>query len=196
MATRERQAVLSSRRSRLSNVSQRPTPRPPVEPPVPFLRRPMTLTLAVLDEIAASLAREGIRVGGALARRHTAAVHVDPKAPSPQPDSGTDFVGRFEVPTTDNEGNPFPAALLVSLMRDLYDRMSGASFLEVAGIWRGDDGTFFVDLSIAVEVWTNDRARLIEFIERVRRLLGQKAIALRIYRPEFVWINEPEADAS
>lgn len=192
MTTRERQAVRAAPQAR----AYRAPGAPAAEPPSPLLRRPMTLTLAALDEVAASLAREGVQVGGALARHHTIVRQAEPTS-SPTPSAtGELFVGRFEIPTTDNDGNPFPVPLLASVLRDLYDRMSGASFLELAGLWRDDDGTFYVDLSIAVEVWTADRTGLLEFISRVRRLLGQKSIALRIYRPEFVWVNDtPEVSS-
>lgn len=192
MAARERQAVRQAPQAR----APRPSVHPAAEAPVPLLRRPMAFTLSAIDEIAASLAREGVRIGGAFARRHTVMRQVEVKPSLPPEGEGDEFVGRFEIPTTDNDGNPFAVSLVAAVLHDLYDRMGGASFLELAGLWRGDDGTFYADLSIAVEVWTRDRSGLLEFIGRTCRLLDQKSIALRIYRPEFVWVDSTREGAS
>lgn len=160
----------------------RPTPtRPP----------PARTALSLLGALADALADEGVLIRGALARNAT------PRAPVPtsvavELVSEVPFVARFEIPLTTNDGVPFPVAVLVPLLRDLYERMGGATVTNALGVWRDDAGAFCIDASLTVEVWTSDREGLVAFLGRVRRDLDQDAIALRITRPEFMWIERKE----
>lgn len=144
-----------------------------------------------LENLTAALAREGIEVRGALTRRSspTAALTM---TPSTSGEGDAAFVAHFEIATTDNDGRPFSLPLIVALLRDLYNQFGGATFREQAGIWRSSDGVCFADISIGVEVWTADRPRLVAFVERVRRTLRQKEIAVRIERAEFVAVSDAE----
>lgn len=148
----------------------------------------MKATLSLLCTLADALAAEGVVIRGALAR--TAAPKAAP--PTSDPTSATPFIARFEIPLTTNDGVPFSVGILVPLLRDLYERMGGATVTDALGIWRDGTGAFCLDTSLTVEVWTSDREGLVTFLDRVRRDLDQDAVALRITRPEFVWIEREE----
>ncbi len=165
--------------------------RRPAEPAAQHAQRPIALTLAVLNDLAESLACEGIEVRGAFARMRPALATRDALLLPKPPCKGEDFVGHFTIPTTDNDGNPFSLALLLSILRELYERTGGVSFREAVGLWRDEEGACYVDLLIGVEVWTSDREGLVAFIRGVCGKLGQKCIPLRIERAEFVWIEGP-----
>ena len=163
---------------------------PRVALPTPLQPRPMERIMEALADLSVGLADEGIEVGGVFAqpqviprlpvREEAAAIDAD----------GEDFVARFDLPTTRNDAVPVPRSLILALVREMYDEFGGASFLEVAGLWRDERGACFVDVSIAVEVWTSDRERLVAFVERACQTLGQKAIPIRIYRPEFITVRD------
>lgn len=160
--------------------------------PTPTRRPSARTALSLLGALADALAAEGILIRGALARN--AAL----RAPSPTPVavegvSEVPFVARFEIPLTTNDGVPFPVAVFVPLLRDLYERMGGATVTEAVGVWRDDAGAFCLDASLTVEVWTSDREGLVAFLRRLRHDLDQDAVALRITRPEIVWIERKEA---
>lgn len=146
--------------------------------------------LRLLGTLADALAAEGIEIRGALARA------VKPKEPPPatpaEQTSEVPFVARFEIPTTANDGTPFSMAVLLPILRDLYERMGGATVADAVGVWRERSNAFCLDISLTVEVWTTDQEGLVAFLERVRRDLDQDAIVLRITRPEFVWIKRRE----
>ncbi len=161
-----------------------------LEPSAPYIRRPLEVTLVVLNDLAASLAREGIEIRGAFARVHKTRAPAKRRTLKKPPVNGKDFIGHFSIPTTDNHGNPFPASLLLSILSRLYKGMGGASFRETVGLWR-DKGSCYLDLLIAVEVWTGDRERLVALVRWVCKKLGQQCIPLRIERAEFVWIEGP-----
>lgn len=163
-----------------------------VEHPAPALRRPMALTYEVLDRMATTFDSLGIPVRGAMARRASSSMVRDVAADTDGGGGTETFVARFDLPTTDNAGRPVPVSVLLSLLTRLYERMDGASFTEVAGVWRDKTGAFYVDLSIGVEVWTGDRKGLVAFVEEARRELGQECIPVRICRPEFIWVAEPK----
>jgi|GEM_PF-4817155 len=153
----------------------------------------MTRTLEVLDALADVLAAKGIEIRGAFARSGVViAGSREPSTPRDRPSEGEKFVGHFAIPTTDNRGNPFPSSMLLSILLDLYELAGGASFHETVGLWE-DEGVCYIDLLIGIEVWSGDRAGLVTLIEKVRALLRQKSIPLRIERSEFVWIGQASA---
>lgn len=153
---------------------------------------PTAVTLAALHGLAAELDRDGTRVRGAFAPFYRSARTVTMASPPPESSTSPGFVGRFTLPTTDNDGTPFPTSVFVALFRELYEQHGGASFSDVTGIWRSEDGSCYVDRSIAIEVWTSDPAALVRFVEQARRALRQDCIPLRLERPKFVWVAGPE----
>ncbi len=176
-----------STRPRRSARAYRPRGAPRTRPP-PARPPSMKATLSLLCTLADALAAEGVVIRGALAR--TAAPKAAP--PTSDPTSATPFIARFEIPLTTNDGVPFSVGILVPLLRDLYERMGGATVTDALGIWRDGTGAFCLDTSLTVEVRTSDREGLVTFLDRVRRDLDQDAVALRITRPEFVWIEREE----
>lgn len=158
--------------------TDRPFPSPP---------RP---ALSLLEALADSLAEEGITIRGAFARGTAPGT---PPSPAPAPATTSEvFAARFELPTTGNDGTAFAPAVILGLLRDLHERMGGATFIEAVGVWRDRQGTWCLDLVLAVEVWTHDRAGLVDYVRRARRELDQDAMAIRITRPEFVWVDRAE----
>ncbi len=174
-------------RERSPHRSQRPlrpwrTDRPFPPPPRP--------ALSLLEALAGSLAEEGITIRGAFARG--TASGTPPPLPTSSATAPEVFAARFELPTTGNDGTPFTPAVILGLLRDLHERMGGATFIEAVGVWRDHDGAWCFDLVLAVEVWTHDRAGLLDYVRRARRELDQDAMAIRITHPEFVWVDRAE----
>ncbi len=156
----------------------------PARPPRP----PEGTALSLLRALAEALEAEGVVIRGAFARAKGRAM----APPFVQPEGVTNdtvYDARFEIPTTANDGTPFPVAVLVPLLRDLYERTGGATVIDALGVWRDGPKTACFDVSLTVEVCTSDREGLLAFLERVRRDLDQDAIMLRITRPELVWIR-------
>lgn len=166
------------------------------ERPTRSLRRPMTPALTLLEALAVSLAAEGVEIRGALAHAPRAVTLRLVAEATPAAEGGELVVGRFEIPTTTNHGEPFPHGVLLPLLHDLYVSMGGATFLETVGLWRADDGAFCLDLSLAVEVWTRSPTRLEAFVRRVASELDQEVIALRLTRPDFLWVTPMEGGES
>lgn len=148
--------------------------------------------LSLVEALTDALAAEGVSIRGALARSTAPRVSA-PTSIATEPVNGAPFVARFEIPLTTNAGVPFPVGVLVPLLRDLYERMGGATVTDAVGLWRDHEGAFCLDTSLTVEVWTSDEAGLVAFLERMRYDLDQDAVGLRITRPEFVWIERKEA---
>jgi len=159
--------------------TDRPFPPPP---------RP---ALSLLEALADSLAEEGITIRGAFARGAAPGTPPPPLTP-PSATASEVFAARFELPTTGKDGAPFVPAVILGLLRDLHERMGGATFIEAVGVWRDRQGVWCFDLVLAVEVWTHDRAGLVDYVRRARRELDQEAMAIRITRPEFVWVDRAE----
>lgn len=172
-----RLSPIPSRRARgraLRGRAEQPVPQVPASP------------RSLLERLAAMLADEGATVRGAFARHEGAGV----PAPPPPPASAVEaFTARFELPMTDNDGRPFPASVLLPLLRDLLERMGGATFSEAVGVWRDRQGASYFDLVVAVEVWTHDRTSLHDFVRRARLVLEQDEIAIRTTSPEFVRVG-------
>ncbi len=163
----------------------------PRVPPARSPRPPEGTALSLLRALAEALETEGVVIRGAFARAGGRAM----APPFVQPEEVTNdavYDARFEIPTTANDGTPFPASVLVALLRDLYKRTGGATVIDALGVWRDGPKAACFDVSLTVEVCTSDREGLVAFLERVRRDLDQDAIALRITRPEFVWIERGE----
>jgi len=176
-SARERSPHRSQRALRLWR-----TDRPLSPPPRP--------ALSLLDALADSLAEEGITIRGAFTKGTMPG--APPPPPPPSATAAEVFVARFELPTTGNDGTPFAPAVILGLLRDLHERMGGATFIEAVGVWRDHQGAWCFDLVLAVEVWTHDRAGLVDYVRRARRELDQDAMAIRITRPEFVWVDRAE----
>lgn len=162
-------------------------------PPSPgSVRRPMELAHALLNELTAALAAEGVQIRGAFAPYH----HVtSPRDFVPAVEAtGELLVVHFELPTTSNLGVPFGRDVLFLLVRELYREMRGASFFESAGMWQDKQGAFCGDLSIGVEVWTRDLARLEKFVLHAADVLSQDEIVLRITRADFRVLRPAKGD--
>lgn len=157
---------------------------PPARPPGP----PEGAALSFLRSLAEALDAEGVVIRGAFARAGGRTM----APPFVQPEGATNdavYNARFEVPMTANDGTPFPVAVLLPILRDLYECTGGATVIDALGVWRDGPKAACFDVSLTVEVCTSDREGLVAFLKRVRRDLDQDAIVLRITRPELVWIR-------
>lgn len=147
---------------------------------------PVDPVRALVEDLATTLAAEGIPIRGAF-RRPRANVAMRSRIPAP-PETGALVIARFEIPLTSNEGEPFTRDTLVTLLRELYLETRGATFFNVVGVWEASDGAFCGDVLISVEVWLRDRTWLNAFVARVVRDLQQEELTLRYSWADFVTV--------
>lgn len=146
---------------------------------------------AAITLFAERLAEEGYEVRGVVNRSARPREHWNITA-SEKPDTSLKenievppslaqetIVAQFEVPLTGNDGTPFGASTLAEVFWQIYLVDNGASFTRRLGFFR-EKLTAYIDQSITVEVWTRAEERLVDCVSKLRELLEQVEIRLRL----------------
>jgi hypothetical protein len=91
-------------------------------------------------------------------------------------------MGIYEVyiPVNLNDGTDVAADTLEGILGDALDTFGGVTYdpSQRRGMWRGDDGTVYVDRITVAMLFCDDEPRVVDFAARVARLLDQLAVSV------------------
>jgi hypothetical protein len=123
---------------------------------------------------------------GSQATSHMAAPSVDEDVPRRT-------LVQVAIPLSDNNGTPFPKAMLQPIFDEIYQTHGGATVRPAFGVCSAAHG-IDVDALADFEVWTARPDILVEQVERWREILDQREIVIRlIERVIFVSVVKPSA---
>lgn len=87
----------------------------------------------------------------------------------------------FIIPKADNNGQPFPAKVVLELQRELLERFEGYTFRHASGAWV-ENGTTYYDESweYTIVMEEGKLGELVDWLRKAKDLLSQQAMWLEI----------------